>query len=340
MQSTRKVSQLIVGIIVLCGFVSAEDWNVQFFPIETECFMGRSVQVNVTIKSTESAVSDYVFVSEFSKLAKVNKNVSSDEFNSQRLKWKGVLDIDCHLLGMSEVYVEHGGVQSHNKLKLIIVKENKLIDKLFSATIALVITFLYINFGAALDLEVLKGILKKPVGPCIGFFCQYVLMPLLGFILGYIVFPDQVHFRLGLFFTAVSPGGGMSNIFTVVLNGNINLSIAMTTISNIAALWMMPLWIFTLGAVIFEDFNFDVPYVTIVTFCCSMVIPLCIGMAVQKCLPSVAKVLVKILKPASIILMLSIVTFAVWLHFYIFQMFTWQVRVYAILLSNGISYSK
>lgn len=317
--------QLSVWIIVLCGFVSAEDWNVQFFPKDVECFMGRSVQVNATIKSTKSAVSDFVFASEFSALAQVHQNISLDDFNSKGLQWKGVLDIDCHLLGMTDIYVEYEAAKSHNQLKVIIIKEMKLLDNLFSATIALVITFLYINFGAALDFEVLKGILKKPVGPLIGFFCQYILMPLLGFALGYLIFPDQVHFRLGLFFTAVAPGGGMSNILTVVLNGNINLSIAMTTISNIAALWMMPLWIFTLGARIFDDFNFDVPYTTIILFCCSMVIPLCIGMAVQKHIPSVARVLVRILKPASIILMLSIVAVAVWLDFYMFQLFTCEV---------------
>lgn len=315
------------AFVALLSLVSAEDWNVRFYPSDAECFMDSSVKVNVTIHSTGSAVSDFIFVSDFEKLASVNQNVSSEEFNDQKGRiWKGVLDIQCHLLGMSEIHVMHDGVKSHNKLPVIIMKEMKLIDKLFSGVVALVITFLYINFGAALDFEVLRDILKKPIGPSIGFFCQYVIMPLIGFLLGYIVFPDQVHFRLGLFFTAVSPGGGMSNIFTVVLNGNINLSIAMTTISNIAALGMMPLWIFTLGAIIFEEFHFDVPYVTIVGFCFSMVIPLCIGMAIQKYLPNVAKHLVRVLKPVAIILMVSMIVFAIWINFYIFKLFTLEVR--------------
>lgn len=33
-------------------------------------------------------------------------------------------------------------------------------------------------FGARLDLEKVKGFLKKPVAPAIGAACQYVLMPL------------------------------------------------------------------------------------------------------------------------------------------------------------------
>ncbi|KAL5278053.1 hypothetical protein ACFFRR_002975 [Megaselia abdita] len=318
MQSTRLILYLIV-VSVLCGFVCAEDWSVQFFPKDAECFMGRSVQVNVTINSTENSVSDFVFISEFSKLAEVGRIISTE--NQSELQ----LDIDCHLLGMSEIYVDYGGVKLNNTLKVIIMKEMKFLDQMFSVTVALVITFLYINFGAALDFDVLKDILKKPVGPSIGFLCQYGLMPLLGFVLGYLIFPNEVHFRLGLFFISVAPGGGTSNIFTVILDGNINLSIAMTTISNIAALGMMPFWIFTLGAIIFEDFHFEVPYATVAIFCCGMVIPLCIGMAIQKYLPVVSKFLVRILKPVSIILMLWMTIIGIWSELEIFPLFTWKI---------------
>lgn len=320
MKFPRNLSNLLV-ILILCGSVSAVDWNLQFSREEVECFMDRSVQVNVTIESTENDFTEFVFVSEFSKLAEVNQNLSS----SESLKHEVILDIDCHLLGVTEIYVEREGIKSQNTLKVIIMKEIKPMDKVFSATVALLITIVYINFGAALDLDALIQILKKPIGPAIGFFCQYVVMPLIGFVLGYLIFPDQVHFRLALFFIAVSPAGGMSNLFTVVLDGNISLSITMTTISNVAALGMMPLWILTLGAVIFEDFHFDVPYVSILLFFLAMMIPLCIGMLVQSYLPSVSKVLKRTLKPVSVVLMLFIVSLAIWLDFYIFQLFTWEV---------------
>lgn len=39
--------------------------------------------------------------------------------------------------------------------------------------------------------------------------------------------------RLGLFFTGISPAGGASNIWTVTLGGNLNLSITMTAISTL-----------------------------------------------------------------------------------------------------------
>lgn len=41
--------------------------------------------------------------------------------------------------------------------------------------------------------------------------------------------------RLGMFFTGVSPGGGASNIWTFILGGNLNLSLAMSSISTLAS---------------------------------------------------------------------------------------------------------
>ncbi|GBP40166.1 Solute carrier family 10 member 6 [Eumeta japonica] len=57
--------------------------------------------------------------------------------------------------------------------------------------------------------------------------------------LGYLIFRGDsltaAALRLGLFFTGVCPGGGASNIWTFALGGNLNLSLAMTTISTLAA---------------------------------------------------------------------------------------------------------
>lgn len=46
-----------------------------------------------------------------------------------------------------------------------------------------------------------------------------------------ILFPD----KLGMFFTGVSPSGGASNVWSVLLGGNLDLSISMTTINTICA---------------------------------------------------------------------------------------------------------
>ena len=58
---------------------------------------------------------------------------------------------------------------------------------------------------------------------------------------------DLLNSRLGLFVLGCSPGGTGSNFWTLLLDGDINMSITMTFMSTMLALGFMPLWIFTLG---------------------------------------------------------------------------------------------
>lgn len=89
---------------------------------------------------------------------------------------------------------------------------------------------------------------------------------------------------------------------------------------------MMPLWIFTLGHVIFEDGKLGVPYARIAMFAIALVIPLGIGYLIQKSLPRVTKIMVRILKPFSALLILFIIIFAIITNLYLFELFTWKVR--------------
>lgn len=50
--------------------------------------------------------------------------------------------------------------------------------------------------------------------------------------------------QLGIFFTGISPSGGASNIWTILLGGNLNLSVTMTTLCTIAAFGKNTFFIF------------------------------------------------------------------------------------------------
>jgi sodium/bile acid cotransporter 3/5 len=89
---------------------------------------------------------------------------------------------------------------------------------------------------------------------------------------------------------------------------------------------MMPLWIFTLGQVIFQQDSLVVPYSRIAMFAIGLVIPLAVGFLIQKYLPRVTKIMVRILKPFSALLILFIVIFAIVTNLYLFELFTWKVR--------------
>lgn len=222
--------------------------------------------------------------------------------------------------------------KSTERLEVVIVRPRRLIDTLFIASIITLVSLLYINFGAAINLSTMSEIIKKPVGPLICGCCQFIFMPLMSYGLGHILFADKPELALGLFFTGVSPGGGASNMWALLLGANINLSIAMTTISTLLAFAMMPLWIFTLGRTIFDRANLGIPYRNIMSSAVGLIVPLLIGILIQKYMPRTARLLVRIIKPFSLFLILFIVIFAIITNLYLFSLFSWQVGTELLIL--------
>lgn len=89
---------------------------------------------------------------------------------------------------------------------------------------------------------------------------------------------------------------------------------------------MMPLWIFTLGKSIFEKGDMKVPYGQIASYTYGLLIPLVIGLLIQRYCPKIARFLVRILKTGSAILIIYIVVFAIATNLYLFKLFTWEVN--------------
>lgn len=97
---------------------------------------------------------------------------------------------------------------------------------------------------------------------------------------------------------------------------------------------MMPIWIFTLGTTIFDRGDLSVPYKRIGYMAIGLIVPLTIGLLIQRYLPRLAKLLVRILKTCSSLLIIFIVIFAIVTNLYLFELFTWQVRTYVMSIDT------
>jgi sodium/bile acid cotransporter 3/5 len=73
-----------------------------------------------------------------------------------------------------------------------------------------------------------------------------------------------------------------SDTRTLMLGGNLNLSITMTALSTFSAFFMIPLWIFTLGKVIFDETDIVIPYHKLVVYPFCLVVPLGIGLLIAR----------------------------------------------------------
>lgn len=171
---------LFVGpIFLLCSAFTAK-----FEPDALTIHMHTTENVNLTLEGLpQLTAGSYVHItSNNDQLAEVSKQIQPAEVSNGR--WVGNFDINAVFLGRTSVYVElvtpGGGTpeQAAETLTLTIIREDRAIDHAFTGSVATLVALLYINFGAALDVSKLKGIIKKPIGPIIGFCGQFIVMPL------------------------------------------------------------------------------------------------------------------------------------------------------------------
>lgn len=118
-----------------------------------------------------------------SDLLKVSKEIPLSEIVNGQIV--NSFKAEAIFIGKSDIYVEivkiingERKIESSPKLHVIIVRPERLIDTLFIISVATLVSILYINFGAALDLGKVKGVLKRPIGPAIAFFCHFIVLPL------------------------------------------------------------------------------------------------------------------------------------------------------------------
>ncbi|XP_013165652.1 PREDICTED: ileal sodium/bile acid cotransporter-like isoform X2 [Papilio xuthus] len=245
--------------------------------------------------------------------------------------WKGRFQVTAEFLGRTDLYLEvkRGTTEFpvNGTLPVTVLRPQRVIDTIFTTSVAVFVSLIFINFGCAMDWPTVKECVRRPIGPIIGLCGQFVFMPLMCFGLGFLIFPTLPEMHLGMFCTGVAPGGGASNIWTFVLGGNLNLSLAMTTISTLSAFGFMPLWLFSLGQLLFRNANIAVPYQHIGMFVAGLVVPLAIGLAMQKFTPRLSAFMVRILKGFSTLLLLFIIVFAIITNLYIFELFTWEIIV-------------
>ncbi|XP_025073454.1 ileal sodium/bile acid cotransporter-like [Pogonomyrmex barbatus] len=311
----------IIGLLLLGETTS---WTIDIIPNIT-VHMNHVISVPCSIHDMPSDLTEWNITAD--------DNIAIPRYDILTLNKtskNGVLNITGVFLGRTKLTVnlmKYKIIDSREVSLITVIREERIIDSVFTISVAILVSILYINFGCAMNWSTCRATLRRPIGPAIGFFCQFLIMPLLSYLIGYLLFPDRPELQIGMFFTGISPSGGASNIWTVLLDGNLNLSITMTTMCTIAAFGMMPFWIFTLGRNIFSQGQIPVPYRHIGTLVIGLIIPLAIGFFIQRKHPNVSKILVRIMKPFSVILILFIIIFAIVTNLYLFKLFSWEIII-------------
>lgn len=63
-------------------------------------------------------------------------------------------------------------------LPVTVKREPATLDRIFTSSVIILVSIIFINFGCALDLASLKQAIMRPVGPVIGLVSHFVFLPL------------------------------------------------------------------------------------------------------------------------------------------------------------------
>ncbi|RWS13151.1 sodium/bile acid cotransporter-like protein [Dinothrombium tinctorium] len=240
----------------------------------------------------------------------------------------GFFDLETELLEFGDK-----NETSRQVFKGNVVRQMRFIDFAINNIVRVIIFITYTNMGCQLDLGVVKQALLRPIGPVVGFLSQFIVMPLASYVVGYFLLYEKDVWRLGLFLLGCSPGGNSSNFWTLIFKGDLNLSITMTFISCIACLGMMPLWLYTLGKTISKNVKLEVPFENLVISLVSLTAPLFVGVFIKYWKPKWALYSKKIIRPLTIIVIISMLTVAIITQLFIFRMFTVPIVFIGFLIA-------
>ena len=200
-----------------------------------------------------------------------------------------------------------------------VVRNAGQIQTIFTYVLLVWLMISYITMGVKLEWEIILGKLKRPFGVVIGAVCQFIVMPGIAALLAKIMHLDATT-AVGLIIVGSCPGGWLSNIFTLLLDCDLILSLTMTFCSTVIALGLMPFNLFIYATPYARgNSNISIPFAQIFIQLITLVVPLCIGTFVAHRYPRAAKWFRRLLKPLAAFLVIAGFAAGIYANYFAFS---------------------
>ena len=181
-------------------------------------------------------------------------------------------------------------------------------DSTSNAILGIALMVVMIGMGLSLTVGDFKRVVNYPRAMVLGLINQLVLLPLIGFALVWI-FSVQPEIAIGVMILAACPGGPTSNLIAHLARGDTALSVSLTAISSVVTVFTIPI-IINLAMVSFvnqtERIHLDM-WDTIVKIFSIVIIPVILGMLVNRFWPRFAAKMGKPVKIISGLLLMLII---------------------------------
>jgi len=118
--------------------------------------------------------------------------------------------------------------------------------------ILIIVQAVMFGMGTQMSLRDFAGVARMPWGVCVGIFCQFTIMPLVGYSLTKLFqFPPEI--AAGVVLIGSCSSGLASNVMVYLARGNLALSITLVAVATLVAPIMTPLWMFLLAGESIKD---------------------------------------------------------------------------------------
>ncbi|XP_078534345.1 sodium/bile acid cotransporter 4 [Lissotriton helveticus] len=163
-----------------------------------------------------------------------------------------------------------------------------------SVLVVLALSVAMLGLGCTVEVGQLGAHLRRPIGVLLALIAQFLIMPMVAFLLALIFQLDEVA-AIAVLLCGCCPGGNLSNIMSVLMHGDMNLSIIMTISSTLLALLLMPLclWVYS-RAWIHTPLVQLLPMGAVSLTLCSTLLPIGVGVLIRYRYNRAADLLVKI----------------------------------------------
>ncbi|KAG5857600.1 sodium/bile acid cotransporter-like [Anguilla anguilla] len=183
-------------------------------------------------------------------------------------------------------------VTPHNPTGNMSLVFDPVTDKIVSGLTIIILCTTMVSLGCTMEVAKIKAYVVKPKGVAIALVAQFGIMPLTAFTLTKIFQVGPME-AVTILICGCCPGGNLSNLVALALEGDMNLSIVMTTFSTIMALGIMPLLLFLYCKGI-PNMLYNVPYFGIVIALIMSILPCLIGIAINHWVPRYSPVVKKV----------------------------------------------
>jgi len=172
-----------------------------------------------------------------------------------------------------------------------------------------------IMFGLGLGLTTsdFLRVIKTPRDFIVGFLSQVILLPIIAFGL-ILIIPMPIEIAMGVMIIAAAPGGVTSNILTKFANGDVALSVSLTAVVSLLAIFIVPLIVFNSANFIGVEITKEISMLNIaIKMFFVVTVPVLFGMIVRSLMTDFIISKTLIIQRLSIILFL-IVFISIWVE--------------------------